>query len=101
MDVAWGPESPRRARAFLQRKGLVIPAAFDSAFTAQALGLHALPAIVVVDGEGRLRLTHSGYDRSEDIPGRLSAAIKRVLAESAANSGSGRANRQDDASDAW
>jgi thiol-disulfide isomerase/thioredoxin len=82
VDVAWGPESPQRARSFLERRGLAIPAAFDSGFTAQALGVHALPAIVVVDGRGRLRLTHSGFDRSEDLPGRLSAAIARMLEES-------------------
>jgi thiol-disulfide isomerase/thioredoxin len=82
VDVGWGTESPRRARIFLERMGLAIPVAFDSGFTAQALGVHALPAIALVDGAGRLRLMHSGYDRSEDIAGRLSAAITRVLEES-------------------
>ena len=82
VDVGWGPESPRRARSFLARRGLVVPAAFDSGFSAQALGVHALPAIVVVDGSGRLRLTHAGYDRSEDMPRRLAAAIAGLLGES-------------------
>ena len=91
VDVGWGPETPRRARAFLERKHLAIPAAFDSGFTAQALGVHALPAIVLVDGAGRIRLVHSGYDRSEDIPARLSAAIRRVLEESASTKGRRRA----------
>jgi thiol-disulfide isomerase/thioredoxin len=83
VDVGWGPESPIRARGFLERRGLALPAAFDSAFTAQALGVHALPAIAVVDGRGRLRLTHAGFDRSEDLAGRLSRAIERVANESA------------------
>jgi thiol-disulfide isomerase/thioredoxin len=83
VDVDWGPESPRRARRFLERKGLSVPAAFDSGFSSRALGVRALPAIALVDGTGRLRLTHSGYDRSEDVPGQLSAAIARVLRESA------------------
>ena len=94
VDVAWGPESPRRARAFLERRGLAIPAAFDSGFTAQKLGIHALPAVVVVDGRGRLRLTHSGFDRSEDLPGRLSTAIARMLEEPAATTGSDRERRR-------
>jgi thiol-disulfide isomerase/thioredoxin len=84
VDVGWGHETPQRARSFLNRMGLVMPAAFDSGYTAQALGVHALPSIAVVDGQGRLRLTHSGYDRSEDIPARLSSAITRMLRESAA-----------------
>lgn len=93
VDVAWGSESPRRARSFLQREGLTIPAAFDSSFTAQALGVRALPAIAVIDGHGRLRMAHSGYDRSEDLSGRLSAAIVRLLAESAAAGDTRRAPR--------
>jgi thiol-disulfide isomerase/thioredoxin len=93
VDVAWGPESPPKARSFLQREGLAIPAAFDSSFTAQALGVRALPAIVVIDGQGRMRLTHSGYDRSEDLAGRLSAAIERVLGESTAHPDVRRATR--------
>jgi thiol-disulfide isomerase/thioredoxin len=93
VDVGWGPESPQRARTFLERKGLAIPAAFDSAYTAQALGVHALPALVVVDGRGRLRLTHSGYDRSEDLVGRLSAAIVRALEGSAPAVGRRKATR--------
>jgi thiol-disulfide isomerase/thioredoxin len=91
VDVGWGPETPERARSFLHRKGLGIPAAFDSGFTAQALGVHALPAIAVVDGRGRLRLTHTGYDRSEDIPGRLSAAVARLLREPAVTGGGSNA----------
>jgi thiol-disulfide isomerase/thioredoxin len=81
IDVGWGPESPARARKFLARRGWAVPAAFDSAFSAQALGVHALPAFAIVDGAGRLRLTHAGYDRSEDLPVTLTAAIRRVLAE--------------------
>ncbi len=83
VDVGWGPESPARARAFLERRRLLLPAAFDSAFSAQALGVHALPSIAVVDGRGRLRLTHSGFDRSEDLAGRLSGAIERLAEETA------------------
>jgi thiol-disulfide isomerase/thioredoxin len=94
VDVGWGPESPRRARAYLERKGLAVPAAFDSGFTAQALGVHALPSIALVDGAGRLRMTHSGYDRSEDIPGRLSSAIQRVLDESGPQGSAGAPHRR-------
>lgn len=91
VDVGWGPESPRRAREYLDRRRLVIPAAFDSGFTAQALSLHALPSIVIVDGQGRQRLTHSGYDRSEDLPRTLSAALARILSERRPAEGSGAA----------
>ncbi len=88
VDVAWGDESPRRAASALARMGLAIPAAFDSGSAAQALGVEALPAVVVVDGRGRLRLSHTGYDRSEDLAGRLSAAVTRVLEESGSLSAS-------------
>jgi thiol-disulfide isomerase/thioredoxin len=93
VDVGWGPESPQRARRFLERQALAIPAAFDSGFTAQALGVHALPSIALVDGQGRLRMTHSGYDRSENMPRALTAAITRVLAETPANPGSDKRPR--------
>jgi len=84
VDVGWGPESPERARRFLARSALAIPAAFDSGYTAQKLGVRALPSFAVVDGAGRLRVTHTGYDRSEDTPRTLAAAIRRVLAETPA-----------------
>jgi thiol-disulfide isomerase/thioredoxin len=93
VDVAWGPESMQRARSFVRLKGLAIPAAFDSGFTSRALGVHALPAIAVIDGKGLLRLTHSGFDRSEDLSGRLSAVITRILDESAVATRSKEATR--------
>jgi thiol-disulfide isomerase/thioredoxin len=89
VDVGWGAESMTRARRFLERHGLALPAAFDSGYTARSLGVHALPAIAVVDGSGRLRVTHTGYDRSEDLAAGLSSAIAKVLADDA-----GRASGQ-------
>jgi thiol-disulfide isomerase/thioredoxin len=81
VDVGWGAESPNKARRFLERMGVTMPSAFDSGFTARALGVYALPSIALVDGGGRLRLTHTGFDRSEDLAGGLSSAITRVIAE--------------------
>ena len=86
VDVGWGPESPALATKYLARRALSIPAAFDSGFSARALGVHALPSIALIDGSGRVRITHVGYDRSEDLPRTLSSAIERLLAEAPAGS---------------
>lgn len=87
VDIA-DSDNVERARAFLTKNRMGMPAAMDIADTArpetkgsasQSLGRHGLPAIYVLDAGGRVRWVHSGYDRSEQLAGYLVAAVTDVL----------------------
>jgi thiol-disulfide isomerase/thioredoxin len=61
-----GGDTPERVRAFAQRRHISLPVAFDPEHrTMRALGLSGFPTLVVIDRAGHVRLTHSGYNRSE------------------------------------
>jgi len=58
--------SDRRFRSFAERRGLTIPLAFDPGGKAHAaFGLTGVPALVVLDRAGRVRLTREGYNSAE------------------------------------
>ena len=61
-----GGDTPERIQAFVQRRHISLPVAFDpDQKTMRALGLSGFPTLVVIDRAGRLRLTHIGYNSSE------------------------------------
>jgi MFS family permease len=39
----------------------------DSRRTTQALGVSVFPSLIILDGAGRIRMIHSGYDASEHL----------------------------------
>ena len=61
-----GGDTPERLRSFAQRRHLQLPLAFDAAKKARsALGMKGVPALVVIDRRGRVRLRIEGYNSSE------------------------------------
>src|SRR6266850_3932252 len=61
-----GGDTPDRVRAFVQRRHISMPVAFDPDQRAMhALGLSGFPSLIVIDRKGNVRLTHIGYNGSE------------------------------------
>jgi len=61
-----GNDTPDRFRAFIERRHVNIPLAFDAGGKVHdSFGLHGVPALVVLDREGRVRLTRAGYNSAE------------------------------------
>jgi len=62
----FGNDTPERFRAFIERRHINIPLAFDhDGKVHDSFGLHGVPALVVLDREGRVRLTRAGYNPAE------------------------------------
>jgi len=61
-----GNDTPERFRAFAERRHLTLPLAFDVGGKAHdSLGLSGVPVLVVLDRNGHVRFTHSGYNAAE------------------------------------
>ena len=61
-----GGDTPERFKSFVERRHVTLPLAYDVGGKAHAsLGLSGVPALVVLDRAGRVRLTHEGYNASE------------------------------------
>lgn len=57
-----------RAEAYFHRSHYTIPLAWDKdAALEKGFGLHGFPTLIIVDGDGRVRLRRVGYIGSEDI----------------------------------
>ena len=61
-----GRDAPERFRSFIERRHISVPLAFDVGGKAHdSFGLSGVPAIVVVDRTGKIRLTREGYNSAE------------------------------------
>lgn len=61
-----GNDTPDRFRSFIERRHINIPLVFDHGGKVHdSFGLHGVPALVVLDREGRVRLTRAGYNSAE------------------------------------
>jgi thiol-disulfide isomerase/thioredoxin len=61
-----GGDTPERFKSFVERRHVTLPLAYDVGGKAHAaFGLSGVPALVVLDRAGRVRLTHEGYNASE------------------------------------
>jgi thiol-disulfide isomerase/thioredoxin len=61
-----GGDTPERFKSFADRRHVTLPLAFDSGGKAHAsFGFTGVPALVVLDRTGRVRLTREGYNTSE------------------------------------
>jgi peroxiredoxin len=71
----WGGDTIGKESAFASRINLTLPLAFDSDGAAQGLGVHSFPALVILDGDGHIRLIHNGYDASERLAQRVATEV--------------------------
>jgi len=61
-----GGDTPERFKSFIQARHVTLPLAYDRGGKAHtAFGFTGVPALVVLDRSGRVRLTHEGYNASE------------------------------------
>jgi thiol-disulfide isomerase/thioredoxin len=61
-----GRDTPEQFRSFVERRHISMPLAFDVGGKAHdSLGLRGVPAIVVFDRTGKIRLTREGYNSAE------------------------------------
>lgn len=81
VDVQEAGETPEKARAFMQNGGYTLPIAVGSEKSVEGLRLDGFPALMIMDAAGRVRLIHTGYDRSEALQAKLSGEIEALLAE--------------------
>ncbi|HEY6252097.1 MAG TPA: TlpA disulfide reductase family protein [Candidatus Angelobacter sp.] len=82
VDVQDGGETPEKARAYMQNAGYTLPIALGGETSSEGLlKLEGFPSLVIIDTLGRVRLIHTGYDRSEQFQTRLSGEIDALLAE--------------------
>jgi len=83
VDTGWGNETSEKGLKFFERRHLELPVAFDRGEAAKAFGVDAIPAMVLIDANSRVRYIHRGYDLSENLQAGLSQRIRELLAESA------------------
>ena len=76
-----GGETPEKARAFMQNAGYTLPIALCSEKSSEGLEPEGFPSLVIIDTAGRVRLIHTGYDRSEQLQAKLSGEIDTLLTE--------------------
>jgi len=79
MDDGSPGENSEGGKTALARMQLDLPGAFDGGEAARAFGVHVLPTLVVLDRNGNVRLTHTGFDLSEHLDAALSAQINFLL----------------------
>ncbi len=61
-----GNDTPERFRSFAQKRHVTIPLAFDpEGKVFESFGLKGIPALVVLDRTGRVRLTRKGYNSAD------------------------------------
>jgi thiol-disulfide isomerase/thioredoxin len=81
VDAGGAIETRDRGRRYLARRPVAVPTAYDAGSAAAALGVHALPTVVVLDREGRARFEHFGYDRSEHVDRVILGCIRALERE--------------------
>jgi hypothetical protein len=65
----------------MKRFGYTMHVAFDTQNTFASLQLKGPPSLLLMDPLGRIRLVHTGYDRSEPLQSDLSKEIDALLRE--------------------
>jgi len=75
-------DSLERATAFIRRGGYSIPLAWDGgAVLEKSFGLAGFPTLVVVDGNGQVRMRRVGYVGAEDLEAILRGEIEELRKE--------------------
>jgi thiol-disulfide isomerase/thioredoxin len=81
VDTGWANETPAMGKRRLAQHHIEIPFAFDSGAAAESLGVDAIPALILIDRKGHVRLVHRGYDWSEHLGQELDRQIERLRRE--------------------
>lgn len=71
----WGGDTTEMESAFAAQIHVSLPLAFDLHGASQALGVQGFPALVILDGDGHVRLFHNGYDASEHLARQVATEV--------------------------
>lgn len=74
----WGGDTIGKESAFASQINVNLPLAFDSHGAARALGVQGFPALVILDGNGHVRLFHDGYDASEHLARQVATEVRTL-----------------------
>ena len=75
----WGDDTIDKEIAFAKRFHLKLPLAFDrEQTTRQRLGIVGFPGLLILDANGRVRMTHDGYDASEHLADQVSKKVQSL-----------------------
>lgn len=82
VDLDWNGETPQHGHAYLDKRHVTVPMAFDSGqAAAKVLKVYSVPALILIDKKGAVRLAHFGYDGAENLESSLTRHIQNLLAE--------------------
>lgn len=81
VDVQKNGETPEKARTFMQNAGYTLPLALGHEERLAGLEMEGFPSLLIIDTAGRIRLVHTGYDRSEKFQAELAGEIDKLLGE--------------------
>lgn len=71
--------SARKAKAFFARAGLSLPLVIAEGDASGNLGVSGLPALLIIDQRGSIRLIHTGYDGAENLGSIVRGEITALL----------------------
>jgi peroxiredoxin len=76
VGVSTGGESPSQVARFGEDRGVDYPLVVDGGAVAAAYRVSSLPTLYVIDANGRIAATHSGYWPLDDVARAVSAALE-------------------------
>ncbi|MGA9355669.1 MAG: redoxin family protein [Terriglobales bacterium] len=79
VDMQKDGETPEKGRAFMQNAGYTLPIALGHEERLTGLQMEGFPSLIIIDAAGRIRLVHTGYDRSEKFQEELGKEIDKLL----------------------
>ncbi len=82
VDLGTDGESLEKAKKFIAKKGFEWTTAFDADTSAfSKMKLEDIPATVILDRSGNIRLIHTGYNATEDFASKMQSEIEKLLTE--------------------
>ncbi len=81
IDANRGGDTAEKARAFVGKQRFDLPFAYDNEGAGSNFGFEGLPALIILDQRGHIRLIHSGYDESENLAREISREVQALLVE--------------------
>jgi thiol-disulfide isomerase/thioredoxin len=79
VNAGWHGDSADTVRSFVERRHLDVPVALDPDGATRQLKVDALPTLVLIDRQGRIRLEEAGFDMDEPLESNLTGQIQRLL----------------------
>ena len=79
VNAGWHGDDADTVRSFVERRHLDVPVALDPDGATRQMKVDALPTLVLIDRQGRIRLEEAGFDTDEPLESDLTGQIQRLL----------------------